>query len=192
MVKRSRFAFARDGAGHQSDREQLQDEPDNSRNNVIDETLFRVVEHYSLGRPRFHQRDELLADLHRQLFAQLDHFVRQILDDKVALFHLEIGQTFLHSALRCIGSVDVAPIEVKGQRFRITSVQGIAPALWNNQRGLDAMSEKIGFVGSVRRALAPLKCFILQHDVDKTLGARRVVAIDQQAGTSVTSLDSKA
>src|SRR6185295_567309 len=31
-------------------------------------------------------------------------------------------------------------------------------------------------------SLAPLKSFVLLHDVDKTLGPRRVVAINQQAG----------
>ena len=44
------------------------------------------------------------------------------------------------------------------------------------------VGQKIGFISGVRRALAPLKRFALRHDVDKTLGARSVVAINQQAG----------
>jgi len=44
------------------------------------------------------------------------------------------------------------------------------------------MAQKIGLISSVRRTLLPPKRFALQHDVDKSLGARRVVAINQQAG----------
>ena len=121
----------------------------------------------------------MFADLHRQLFPELDHFVRKIFHDKIALFHLEIGQALLHPAFRRRGRVDVAAIEIKCERLRVSGAQRIAPTLRNHERGLDAVSKKIGLVRYLGRRLSPAKSLVLHKDIDETLRPRVVVAINQ-------------
>ena len=44
LVERARFPLPRDRAGHERDGEQLQDEPDDAGNGVVDEPLVRIVQ----------------------------------------------------------------------------------------------------------------------------------------------------
>ena len=124
----------------------------------------------------------MLADFDRKFFAKLNHIVGQRLDHGVAFLQLKIGQALLHAPFERRTRVRVAAIEIKNEWMRVALCQRIAPARGQDERSPDVVFEQIGFVLHFGRQFFPLKSFVLFHDVDETLRARRVVAIDQERG----------
>ena len=146
LVKRAGLPLAREGAGHERDGDELENEPDHAGHDVIDEALLGIVKNFAVDRPRFHHRSELLAHFHRQFLGQLEDIFRQRVDRDLAFAELKITERFLHFSLQQIRRVCVASIDIEKEWNRSAIAQAFAPARRNNKSSLDAVTEQIGFV----------------------------------------------
>src|SRR5690348_7408895 len=132
LIKRAGLSFPRNRARHQRDGEQLQNESDDSRNDIIDEAFLGIIKKLAVRGPRSHERDKLMTDIKGQSFSKLENFLGQGIDDHVPLLHLKIAQTLTNASLQLVRGIGVGRVEVQRQGFWISILQTFAPTCWNN------------------------------------------------------------
>ena len=130
LVKRARFPLPRHRAGHEGHGEQLQDEPDDPRDGIVDEPLVRIVEDIGLHRPGIHDGVQLVADGRRQFLRQVEDLDRQAVHDDLfpAVAMLELAQRFLDRAVELLAGGGVAAIHIELQRERLFRPPGSGPS----------------------------------------------------------------